>query len=614
LNKQGTSYGEILFDSGETYFSSEHPTYFMSSNNKVTILAATGYEVDLSSDTSVNVLTQLDMTNNKIVDVLDPVDPQDAATKNYVDGLVTGTNSAFAGFDSTTGVLTEVPGYTFDDDGALQIGAQNSITIPAGITDYSSISISPTVANTGLANLSGIQLNSPINQSVTNYNGFQAFGYGTSAPDNFTGYLSQPGYTGSPVNITHFSASGSADCTGNFIGLGVTSSSDADDITGVNISTSGNSTNLVGVELIPSGTHTDATGLKIDLSSATITNRPVGIDVTGGTVSATTTITTSPSLPQLVDSANIIRPIFEVESGSPITGTDVIMNNFAGFMQFSDDHSGSALDIGVSSVGFVSQVAADAGATADKISMLTAGLAVDSTSANGTVTDAHLIRAFGLTFPGGLLNIDNIYGLKIENSISSLATNAYGISVEDTSADNFLAKSLTIGGITKQTTNNEIALEVDAVKSIRLGRATTIQRTGLTNLSGLLIYDSNTNKYYGNDGSGWKEIQYALGAADIAKTPFTALDNQIIPDNITGLAFDNSTVRGFEAQVTIVRGSSYAEYSLKGIQKGASWEMSQDYIGDDTGLVFSINSSGQVQYTSSNTGNTAAILFRANTV
>jgi hypothetical protein len=84
--------------------------------------------------------------------------------------------------------------------------------------------------------------------------------------------------------------------------------------------------------------------------------------------------------------------------------------------------------------------------------------------------------------------------------------------------------------------------------------------------------------------------------------------------NVTGLAFANAVTRGFEAQITIVRGATFAEYSLKGIQKASSWEMSQEYVGDDTGIVFSITSAGQIQYTSTSTGNTAALLFRAQTV
>jgi len=98
---------------------------------------------------------------------------------------------------------------------------------------------------------------------------------------------------------------------------------------------------------------------------------------------------------------------------------------------------------------------------------------------------------------------------------------------------------------------------------------------------------------------------------DISQTSFTAADNQSSPANVTGLAFANGSVRSFFTQLSIVRNSTYAIYRLEGIQKGSSWEMSQNYTGDDTGLVFSITTGGQIQYTSSNTGFTATLKFRA---
>lgn len=103
-------------------------------------------------------------------------------------------------------------------------------------------------------------------------------------------------------------------------------------------------------------------------------------------------------------------------------------------------------------------------------------------------------------------------------------------------------------------------------------------------------------------------------SGDIPRTSFTAIDNTLSPLPITDLVFSNATVRAFDVILSVVRGVTYAEYSLKGIQKGSSWEMNQDYIGDDTGLVFSITSAGEIKYTSSSTGINADIIFRAITV
>jgi hypothetical protein len=111
-------------------------------------------------------------------------------------------------------------------------------------------------------------------------------------------------------------------------------------------------------------------------------------------------------------------------------------------------------------------------------------------------------------------------------------------------------------------------------------------------------------KYYGTNGSGTKgffAIPAVGSAGDIQETSFSAADNQAAPANVTGLAFANGVVRSFEAQVSIfldATADSYEKFNLQGIQKGASWDMSVSAVGDDSGIVFSITTAGQIQYTS----------------
>lgn len=103
---------------------------------------------------------------------------------------------------------------------------------------------------------------------------------------------------------------------------------------------------------------------------------------------------------------------------------------------------------------------------------------------------------------------------------------------------------------------------------------------------------------------------------DIDETSFAAANNQSSAADVTGLAFANASVRAFEAQVSVTVDATsdlFASYKLYGIQKGASWEMSQTSVGDVTGFVFTITTAGQVQYTDSNyTGFVSAtVKFRA---
>lgn len=86
--------------------------------------------------------------------------------------------------------------------------------------------------------------------------------------------------------------------------------------------------------------------------------------------------------------------------------------------------------------------------------------------------------------------------------------------------------------------------------------------------------------------------------------------------SVVGLAFANATVRSFVAQVSVeidAAADLFEEYELHGIQKGASWELSETSLGDDSDVNFDIDASGQVTYSSSTYGtfNSGTIKYRA---
>jgi len=96
---------------------------------------------------------------------------------------------------------------------------------------------------------------------------------------------------------------------------------------------------------------------------------------------------------------------------------------------------------------------------------------------------------------------------------------------------------------------------------------------------------------------------------------FNIQNNISTPTDIIGFSFNNSTVRYFKADVSIFINSpnpKYSGFEIKGIQKNSQWILQTSFIGDNT-LSFTINNSGQIQYTSKNfTGFISGLLkFRA---
>jgi hypothetical protein len=107
-------------------------------------------------------------------------------------------------------------------------------------------------------------------------------------------------------------------------------------------------------------------------------------------------------------------------------------------------------------------------------------------------------------------------------------------------------------------------------------------------------------------------------AGDITLTSFAAANNQVAAADVTGLAFAAGVTRSFKALVSVSINATTGlneVYELLGVQLASGFVMSASSVGDDTGVVFSITSAGQVQYTSANAAGFVSntVKFRADT-
>lgn len=125
--------------------------------------------------------------------------------------------------------------------------------------------------------------------------------------------------------------------------------------------------------------------------------------------------------------------------------------------------------------------------------------------------------------------------------------------------------------------------------------------------------------YILNPFSGTFDAINTSEPGDINETSFSAANNVSSPANVTGFTFPNTTVRSFEALVSVyitATSSLYESFELLGIQKGASWNMSTESTGDISGFIFTITNAGQIQYVNNNYPGfvSAAVKFRAITL
>ncbi len=112
-------------------------------------------------------------------------------------------------------------------------------------------------------------------------------------------------------------------------------------------------------------------------------------------------------------------------------------------------------------------------------------------------------------------------------------------------------------------------------------------------------------------------VDVSPSMGDIIKERSATVGNAIVsPTNVQGFAFDSAVARAFDAVVSVsidAASNQYAYYNLKGIQKDTTWVINSSFVGDVIPIVFSINSSGQILYTTQNIGGfvSGTVKFRA---
>jgi hypothetical protein len=231
----------------------------------------------------------------------------------------------------------------------------------------------------------------------------------------------------------------------------------------------------------------------------------------------------------------------------------------------------------------------------------------------------------GLAFSADQLVLE-LDGSTLSKSASGLKVADNGITATQINTDAVTTTKIQNSAVTGEKIADNVVDEGHLTTSVAgagltggNGSALTVDIPGTTaetvndNADLILIYDDSASALRSMTRGDFLDGISFGSAGDLVEASASLSDNQGSAANVTGFAFANATVRSFEAQVAVIRGSTYEKFQLEGIQKGASWDLYVESIGDNTGITFSINSSGQVQYTSTNTGSGATVKFRAET-
>jgi hypothetical protein len=191
----------------------------------------------------------------------------------------------------------------------------------------------------------------------------------------------------------------------------------------------------------------------------------------------------------------------------------------------------------------------------------------------------------------------------VNSNLSFICTNASGSDVIGTNALTF--SQLTGGPLTAGTGLSENSF----VLSVNPSQLQITEIGTLSNLSVSGQFVSSTQSING--------VSVTPNSTDIvSQISFSAANNVTIPANVTGLVASYTNVRSFSCQMVvslIATTNLYEQFEFKAVQSSTqtgNWYFVQDSVGDNCGLVFSITSSGQVQYTSTNQAGFVSLTFK----
>jgi hypothetical protein len=419
------------------------------------------------------------------------------ASTNHGDPLITGGRAEQL---IQGNFFTQVSqGYSIGNFFGLNIGANfDTGSIFSGTNPNATmITSNPNYRATGLNNIHGIdlyaQIYSAVAQGINGYNiaynlyGSAGYMVDVQAGSNFRNGSSVADLKG--MNVSPYFESGAA----------------ITDYTGVNINPQGSPV------FANSGT-----GINIDMSNVVVSNtanRPRTLNLNGGAYSIQHAFKTQPNL--FLDNISGIIGMMTIDSGSPISNTEVLVNNLSTLLLAHDDYANGPIGLGIVKIISGGQISVDNGKTVARTSDFASGSSVPFLGGGdgGTLTDHIAFRSRGYLDFGGNLNVTNFYGFMQEDVATTpggsvTITNPWGLYIADTRAENWLKKSLVVGGTTgKVTDTTGYAIEIGDKKAFKWTPMTISERDALfpspTEGTMVAISDGALKELQYHDGTNW---------------------------------------------------------------------------------------------------------------
>jgi hypothetical protein len=301
-------------------------------------------------------------------------------------------------------------------------------------------------------------------------------------------------------------------------------------------------------------------------------------------------------------------------------------NNGSSSIQFSDDSGTIKLTSGYNNTGSGSNAGYSFVSSSVSLKLISGNQnnvpvilnAVDNSMSISCTSDASDVYSGALKIAGGASVEKKLYvgddlhvkrDLYVDGAINGMAgsSSTYSyltLTAEDNSIDLESGALISFGGITIQNTAN--ATDISNGGSFLTAGGATIRKSLYV---GGQIISSNLNI----ENASINNLTY--GITNVYSGSFIASNNTNTPTDITGFLFDSTQTSSFISNVTVkvirsVGGNLCSMYTIEGNYNSNGWTIYPTVLGDNTGITFTINLDGQIQYTSTNITNWTSTTIR----
>lgn len=193
-----------------------------------------------------------------------------------------------------------------------------------------------------------------------------------------------------------------------------------------------------------------------------------------------------------------------VAANATVTLADTLGVNTAMLLSIGDNATVTTGFLGVQALGLPAVVTMGAGSTVDVVGGAVFALSLDAAAGGGTIDTLNLCSA--LAIPNGITTVNKSRGYFFDMPFGDVGTDIWGLYSKPASAHNYIAGDLVVG-TADLPTNSSVGIEiVSTTKALLLSRMTSAQEAALTAVNGLVIYNTDTNKFRGYENGAWVNL------------------------------------------------------------------------------------------------------------